>query len=154
MPDWELIKKEYEQGLSLRVLSTKYGASKSTIHEHAVDGHWTRTTNGQLLDNGQTPLAPASTTVELARGMIGQLATIAKVPLDLKEHNLFAQALSQYNKIMVTAPVTEQNLPNSIDWSIFTQDELSIIQPIFAQAEERRRIEQGETTIPQLRKQA
>ncbi len=153
MPDWELIKKEYEQGLSLRVLSTKYGIGKSTIHEHAVDGHWTRTANGQIPDNGHAPLAPASTTVELARGMIGQLATIAKVPLDLKEHNLFAQALSQYNKIMVTAPVVD-NLPNSIDWSIFTQDELSIIQPIFAQAEERKRIEQGETTIPQLRKQA
>ncbi len=153
MPDWELIKKEYEQGLSLRVLSTKYAIGKSTIHEHAVDGRWTRTANGQIPDNGHAPLAPASTTVELARGMIGQLATIAKVPLDLKEHNLFAQALSQYNKIMVTAPVVD-NLPNSIDWSIFTQDELSIIQPIFAQAEERKRIEQGETTIPQLRKQA
>jgi len=57
---------------------------------------------------------------------------------------------------VVTDVTTQNDAPvhHGIDWSIFTEHELSIIQPIFAQAEERRRIEQGETTIPQLRKQA
>ncbi|SRR6266487_2296351 len=48
----------------------------------------------------------------------------------------------------------EQAQPRGVDFSIFTQEELAIIQPIFARAEERRRIEQGETGIPQLRRDA
>lgn len=151
MPDWEAIKRDYEHGLSLRTLSAKYDVGKSTIHEHATAGHWQRTTIGQVPDNGQTPVSPDSSTVALAQSMITQLATIAKVPLDLKEHNLFAQALSQYNKIMVTG-VAVASTPPALDWSIFTEQELAILQPIFNHAEERKRIADGESGIPQLRK--
>jgi hypothetical protein len=151
MSDWEAIKKDFESGLSLRTLSAKHDIGKSTIHEHAIAGQWQRTNVGQLPDIGQTPVAPANSTVALANSMIGQLATIAKVPLDLKEHNLFAQALSQYNKIAVTG-VDVASTP-ALDWSIFTEAELAIIQPIFSAAEERKRIAEGESTIPQLRKQ-
>ncbi len=147
--DWELIKKDYEQGFSLRTLSAKFGVGKSTIHDRSVADEWTRPSVVRTLEpdsyrtaiGHRTPAVaeqpPDVVTVSLARAMVAQLATIAKVPLDLKEQTMFAQALNQYNKIMVTAPTPEQNLPNGVDWSIFTQDELSILQPIFAQAEER-----------------
>ena len=150
MPDWPAIEKDFAAGLSLRVLATKYGVSKSAIHKHCnppVDK--VGTDGGQSVDNN----GQASTDiVALTRRLVDQLATIAKTPLlDLKEHGQIANALSQYNKIIQTAP-TDQELPKGIDWSIFNQEELDIIQPIFAAAEERKRIADGESGIPQLRK--
>jgi hypothetical protein len=157
MPNWEAIEKDYHAGMSLRVLAAKYGISKSTIHKHCnpakariVD--MGGTVDGQSMDSGQASTLPSTDIVALAKQLVSQLAQVADVPLDLKEHNLIANALSQYNKIMITAPVN-QELPKGIDWSIFEQSELDIIQPIFATAEERHRVELGETTIPQLRKQ-
>ncbi len=166
--DWPSIKNDYEQGMSLRSLSTHYGPGKSTIHERALAEQWTRPDVTRTPDiqtrrtsdkkertspRTESEQPPDPTTVGLARVAIGQLSDIAKVPMDLKEHTLFAQALSQYNKVIVTAP-QEQELPRGVDFSIFEPDELAVIQPIFARAEERRRIEQGETGIPQLRRDA
>lgn len=149
MPDWPAIEKDFAAGLSLRVLAKKYEVSKSAIHKHCnPPGTVTGTDGGQRVDNG----GQASTDiVELTKRLVDQLAVIAKTPLlDLKEHGQIANALSQYNKIIQTAP--DQQLPKGIDWSIFEQAELDIIQPIFAAAEERKRIADGETGIPQLRK--
>ena len=153
MPDWEAIKRDYENGLSQRSLSAKYDVPKTTILRRAQSENWTRTAMDRIADqSGPVDQPPASSTVALASSMITQLATIAKVPLDLKEHNLFAQALSQYNKIVVTG-VDATSTPPVLDWSIFEQSELDIIQPIFSAAEERKRIADGENNIPQLRKQ-
>lgn len=151
MPNWEAIQKDFDNGMSLRSLELKYTISKSVLGRRLV-----KREEGQYRDStgtmGQGSVAaPAPATTELAQSMIGQLAVIAKVPLDLKEHNLLANALSQYNKIVVTS-VTTQSATQGIDWSIFTQDELDIITPIHAQAEERARIKAGESGIPQLRR--
>lgn len=157
MPDWEAIQRDYENGLSLRVLAAKYGVSKSAIHKHcgkpstlvAVDTG--RTKDGHSVDSGQASTPTSTDIVELAKRLVAQLAQTVDAPPDLKEHSQIANALSQYNKIIATAPAQEH--PKGIDWSIFEQEELDIIQPIFAQAEERKRVEAGETGIPQLRKQ-
>jgi hypothetical protein len=153
MPDWEAIKKDFEDGLSLRTLSAKYDVGKSTIADRSNAGHWQRTEPGHIPDIPYTPLPEQDTEIAgLAKQMVGQLATIAQTPLELKEHKLFADSLSQYHKIILTSVDAQSSTPQSLDWSIFTEAELAIIQPIFAQAEERKRIELGETTIPQLRK--
>jgi hypothetical protein len=147
MAQWEKIKTDYEQGLSLRTLSLKYGLSKSGIHKHAMQEEWTRTGGCPLImdiKSGQSgqEIQPVSATITLARDMIEKLATIASVPLDLKDHKLLADALSQYNKILVSCPAGEV-LSNDIDWSMFTQAELAILQPIFAAAETRAREKQA-----------
>ncbi len=168
--DWPSIKKDYEQGMSLRSLSTHYGPGKSTIHERALAEQWTRPdvtrtpdiqprrtsdkkerTSSRTSPRTEPEQPPDPTTVDLARVAIGQLSDIAKVPMDLKEHTLFAQALSQYNKVIVTAP-QEQELPRGVDFSIFTEQELSVIQPIFAIAEARER-ERQKNIIP-IRREA
>lgn len=149
MPDWSAIEKDFAAGLSVRVLAVKYGISKSEIHRHCKSPARDKggTDVGQTRDTGQS----STDIVVLTKRLVDQLATIARVPLlDLKEHGQIANALSQYNKIIQTAP--QQELPKGIDWSIFEQSELDIIQPIFAQAEERKRIADGENNIPQLRK--
>ncbi len=144
--DWELIKKDYEEGFSLRTLSAKHGASKSCIHERSIAGEWTRpgvvrtivmrTPSPERTTPSEQP--PDIVTVALARAMVAQLAILAKVPLDLKEQTMFAQALNQYNKIMVTAPTTTQEQSSQgIDWGMFLPEELEILQPIFATAEAR-----------------
>ncbi len=146
--DWELIKKDYEEGFSLRTLSAKFGIGKSTIHDRSVADEWTRPSVVRTLDPDSyrtatghrtmptTEQPPDIVTVALARAMVAQLAVLAKVPLDLKEQTMFAQALNQYNKIMVTAPTPEPS-SQGVDWSMFLPEELDILQPIFATAEAR-----------------
>ena len=153
MPDWEAIQKEYEGGLSLRSLSAKHEVPTTTLHRHIQHGQWQRNTERNKAEHPLVfeQVQPPDSIAELAQKMVGQLANIALVPLALKEHKLFADSLSQYHKIIIAAP--DQQLPNTIDWSIFEQAELDIIQPIFAAAEERKRIADGESGIPQLRKQ-
>ncbi len=138
MTDWQAIETDREAGLSMRTLSLKYGLPKSTISDHfnkslsAPTSDTPRTPVGQI---GQLPLPTATDIVELARRLIGQLDTIALTPLDLKEHNLLAQALSQYNKVLVTTPPPAQ--VSGIDWSLLNPDELKTVEDIFAQAEAR-----------------
>lgn len=156
MPDWEAIERDFHAGQSLRVLAARYGIPKSTIHKHfnapvKKDGYVDMggTDGGQSVDSGQAFLPLSTEDIgTLTRRLIDQLSLIAKESLTLKEHALLANALSQYNKVMLTAPQEQQH--RGTDWSIFTEEELAIIQPIFARAEERARINAGETGIPQL----
>lgn len=163
-PDWTQMRREYEeQGLSFQLLASRYGVPKTNIIRRAHAEGWQKWT----VDRSKVVHAPDlpprqndADTTTLARDMVVQLAEIAqKETLDLRDHKLFADALSQYNKIIVTAPPAGQDdLPGNVDWSIFTPDELAIIQPIFAQAEARRaaELEQQNITplITPLRKQA
>lgn len=123
--DWQAIRHDYESGLSLRTLAAKYNVKKSTIYDHVQAENWQkpdRTPAGQpdtKVPENRTPRpateeAPLEAdseenpTATLARGMVKQLAaivqraTIAEEPLDLREHKLFADSLSQYHKIIVT----------------------------------------------------
>lgn len=148
--DWQAIQQDYEQGTSLRNLVARYDVPKTTILRRAQSQEWHRTTDRTIMVHGpDQPPEPQRTsepsTVELARAMIQQLATIARVPLDLKEHNLFAQALNQYNKIIVTAPSAEQS-QSRLDYTNLTQEELDAVAAIFAQADAR--------TITPIRKEA
>jgi hypothetical protein len=149
---WEDIKKDYENGLSLRTLDTKYGVSKSSIQRHAEAENWQRGTSPTTVPFA-VPDVPAENethVAQVARSMVHQLATIAQSTLDLKEHKLFADALSQYNKVLITSP--EQPASTGIDYSIFTQEELDVIMPLFARAEQRVRDQAGSNNVEPVRK--
>lgn len=148
--DWLAIRADYEQGVSLRSLSARYGPGKSTIHERALAELWMRpevvrtpdvaprtTDNTRTVPHDASQRPPEPSTVELARTAIAQLATIARVPMDLKEHTLFAQALNQYNKIIVTAAPAQEQSNVRIDYSHLTQEELEEVAKIFATADAR-----------------
>ncbi len=71
------------------------------------------------------------------------LDILQKARADKKQHGLALQAIDRVQKqIELQAKLlgdVDEGLPRSVDWSIFNQDELAIIQPIWAQAEERQR---------------
>jgi len=150
--DWERVKAGYEQGISLRSLVAASGRKKSTIASRAKREKWVKPgvfrTPPVLLsevdevyekppevseridevDDDLTIVTQAVT--DLAHHLQGQ-ADQAK--LDLHAHKLFADALSQYIKLKYTIPDSGA-APAGIDWSIFTPDELAVLQPIFERA--------------------
>lgn len=156
MPNWEAIQKEHEDGLSLRTLALKHGVSKSAIHNY-VSGKKLSVVDTPGTDIGQSGQSVTTSSspdnAAFAQRLIDLLKEFAEAPegMTLKDHALLAQSLSQYNKIVVTS-VTPQSATQGIDWSIFTQEEIDIVQPILAQAEERARVKAGENGIPQLRR--
>ncbi len=141
MTDWNAIEQDRAAGMSLRTLEAKYDIRKSTLayrfnkpfREASLDN--AHSDIGQI---GQPCTAPPTDIVALVKRLIEQLSRISKDELDLKEHNLLAQALSQYFKIMVAAPAQEQSAgQQQFDLSILTEEELEQVQSIFAQAEAR-----------------
>ncbi len=140
MTDWQQIRSEYEAGASQRSLAAKYGISQSAISQYAKSHGWLIT---QLI----TPHSDNLVDQALADLALHLTGDPAKAKLQLNQHKLFADSFSQYMKAKLLSS-QDPELPNSIDWSIFTQDELDIIQPIWAQAEERQRgLQENITTI-------
>lgn len=151
MANWEAIQADYEHGMSLRLLASKYAVPKTTIHEHALAGQWTRTADGQ--QGGQrtppkfTDVPPTTEIGSLASKMVGELAKIANAPLELKEHKLFADALSQYGKILLAdGPAADQADPLQGKavlvepdlMQYITNEELDQIEKIVSLASERK----------------
>lgn len=107
--DWPAIRLDFEKGLSLRLLEIKYGASKSSIDRRSKMGQW----NGTTWDKGTTPLVTPEAPIEavqLAKKALGYLDTLCVPTMDIKEHTSFAQALTQYSKVIATAPPASEEL--------------------------------------------
>ncbi len=138
MTDWTAIEKDRADGLTLRMLAAKYGVPFTTIAGH-FQRHPAYTPGTEVVRTGTEYVQslPESSTdvVALVKRLIDQLSRIAKDDLNLKEHTLLSQSLSQYFKIMYTAPAQELQQP--FDLSILNEQELEQVQTIFSQAEAR-----------------
>ena len=154
MIDWDAIRSDYEDGISLRTLSTKYTVPKTTIIRHQQAEGWERTADRTISRTPDRP--PMTKVVGLADSMIDQLAVISKIPLDLKEHKLFADALSQYNKILVSDPTAQQDEahgPVPAELLPFVDEkDLAAIDAILSRAQERKM--EAEQKITPIRREA
>ena len=166
MTNWTSIREDYEHGLSLRVLAAKYTISKSMIHKKATQEQWTVEPQKSGQSGGQwtrlsasdQPLSSEIATI--AKTMVKQLGQLSKVPLtDLRDHKMFADALSQYGKILVTDIAGQQHQETQgspiIDPSVLpylTNEELNSIEKFVAQAEQRKlQAEQDRETLEKRR---
>lgn len=151
MTDWQAIRNDRDAGMSFRVLSAKYGVPLGTLaynlkKEPSSNVPRTNLERVQAVERieQQRPVQPSlpdtpTDLIELVKRLIDQLSRIAKDELDLKEHTLLSQSLSQYYKILVAPPAQEQQ-PGQFDLSILNEEELEQVQRIFAQAESRMNI--------------
>lgn len=139
MTDWHNIRTEYETGASQRSLAKKYGIAQPTISERAKKEQWQR-----------SPIIPLSEPITysetdeftIVQKAINHLATFLQNDqvMDLKDHKLFADALSQYMKIKLLTPAGEDF--SAFDMREFlagcTDEELEIVRPIIAAVQARR----------------
>jgi len=113
MTDWSVIRHEYEQGASLRVLAEKYGVGKSTIAERKHKEQWAehRTDTGRtpdikkILSIHPSPMPPDAVTI--ASNLLADLASLVQgeaCRLDYSEHVKASRALSEYVKVLIVAP--------------------------------------------------
>jgi hypothetical protein len=123
--DWGAIRAEYEAGtMSLRRLALAHGVSKTYLIERRDRENWQKPTTDRPptdhlikpISRGskggtKVPTTPPLTTpapraaLEIARlglALLGQCANVES--LTLNEHKLLADSLSQYVKVLVTAP--------------------------------------------------
>ncbi len=149
--NWTAIRQEYEQGDSLRVLAARHGVGVTTIHDRSKSEHWVRTL-GERKTNTERPPIPTDDAFSLARYALHKLIELAQGDLDLKDHKLLSDALSQYNKVIAAAPPqpTSQSsyiAPELI--AVMTPQEQDMVQKILSEAEQRL----GEKVTP-IRRQA
>ncbi len=141
--DWPSIRAEFEQGLSQRSLALKYGVSQAAISKRANKERWVITPvimpQPEVISDNQE-LEPEI--ASLLQAALQGLAQLTPQEFTLKEQKLFADALSQYNKIKLTLPPEEQDL-SQYDLRLLladaTPEELSIVQPVFATIDARRK---------------
>ncbi len=113
MINWSVIRQEYEQGASLRSLAAKHDVGKSTIAERKLKEQWTerRTDTGHRTPDIMPLPRPSSIPVSsdalsIARIGLHQLAQHLQTDdlLTIASHKSLADALSQYVKVLLTAP--------------------------------------------------
>lgn len=112
MTDWSVIRQEYEQGASLRVLAVKHGVGKSTIAERKFKEQWTEhRTPGRTPDTRKMvsiappPMPPDALTI--ASTLLSDLANLVQGEasrLDYSDHVKASRALSEYVKVLLIAP--------------------------------------------------
>jgi hypothetical protein len=111
--DWPAIRAEYENGASLRSLASKHGVSKSTIGERKFKEQWAehRTDTGRTSDIQKIvsihPSAMPPDAVTIASNLLADLANLAQGEwsrLTYSEHVKASRSLSEYVKVLVTAP--------------------------------------------------
>jgi len=151
--DWQSIQRELEQGLGTQSsLAVKYGITQQAISKRAIKEGWVVPPLGIVVSTTTNEPPPVDNEPSLVDQALADLAIHLtgdpkEAKLQLNQHKLFADSFSQYMKAkMLSEQEQEQELPKGIDWSMFTQEELAIIQPIFAQAEERQRGQQENIT--------
>jgi hypothetical protein len=121
MTDWNAIRADYEQGqLSQSALAKKHGISRKAISNHARGEHWTSpTVTGHTSQvTPATPPPPLANVTpfplpadahSIARIGLHQLALHlqSETLLEIKDHKSLSDALSQYIKVLATAPETD-----------------------------------------------
>jgi len=118
LADWSKIREEYEQGVSLRQLATNHNVSKTYIIEKRNKENWTRplpTDRPTTTDRVPTPLKPKPLPIPadaraIARTGLSQLARHLEGDdlLPITCHKLISDSLSQYVKVLITAPAENE----------------------------------------------
>ena len=137
--NWESIRTEYEQGDSLRVLAARHGVGVTTIHDRSKSERWVRTL-GERKTNTERPPIPTDDAFSLSRFALHKLIELAQGDLDLKDHKLLSDALSQYNKVIAAAPPQPSSQSSYIApelISVMTPQEQDMVQKILSEAEQR-----------------
>lgn len=116
-PDWQAIRKEYEHGeLSQSALAKKYFISRTAIQKKATKEAWTVAGCRLQVAGATMPLPPNKVgtplpedALSIARIGLRQLAQHLQsdTMLDIKEHKSLSDALAQYVKVLITAPLEE-----------------------------------------------
>ena len=134
--DWDAIRADYEAGkMSLRRLALFYGVSKTYLIERRDKENWRKPTtdrpptdhivkpaSSRARSEKKEPTTPPLTrpapraALEIARSGLALLGQCVDVEsLTLTEHKLVADSLSQYVKVLVTAPPDEGSQGIMID---------------------------------------
>lgn len=148
--DWTAIHTEFQQGISQRSLATKYGISQAAISKRASKEHWVIT---PVIIPQEVITETASDDLTIVQKALNDLAAFLNAGLqDLRDHKLFADALSQYIKLKLTIPTEQEQSPYDLRdlLSYCTQEELDIIRPIMAAAAARK--QEAEEKIKPIRK--
>jgi len=109
-PDWESIHTKYEQGASLRDIVREHGSSIATISRCARHEGWVRPITPletrKVKHETPMPLHVSSDALSIARIGLHQLAQHLQTDdlLTIASHKSLADALSQYVKVLLTAP--------------------------------------------------
>lgn len=137
--NWSKIRTEYEHGASQRSLAKKHGVAQPTISERAKKEQWQ---HSPIIPLSEPIIYSETDEFAIVQKAINHLATFLENTdqMDLKDHKLFADALSQYMKIKLLAPAGEDF--SAFDMREFlagcTDEELEIVRPIIAAVQARR----------------
>ena len=156
--DWPSIRQEYVQGASKLALSMKHGISRQAIIKQARKGKWIAplvTAPEYKVTPPVTNALPINLTeltdLQIVEKAIADLYRHLEAGhLELNQHKLFADALSQYRKIKLLIPPEDQehsayDLRQFLD--LCTDEELAIVMPI-TKAVAARKAEQDDKVKP------
>jgi hypothetical protein len=160
--DWPSIRAEYESGASKQALSIKHGITRQAIIKQARKGKWITplvTAPEHMVTPPVTNALPINleklSDLEIVEKAIADLYRHLEAGhLELNQHKLFADALSQYRKIKLLIPPEQENYA-AYDMREFlaacTPEELAVVIPI-TKAVATRKTEQDNKITP-LRRQ-
>jgi hypothetical protein len=114
--DWPSIRQEYEHGASKQALSIKHGITRQAIIKQARKGKWIAplvTSPEYKVTSHVTNALPINmvelSDLEIVEKAIADLYRHLEAGhLELNQHKLFADALSQYRKIKLLIPPEDQ----------------------------------------------
>ncbi len=144
MTDWDAIQADYEQGgMSVRALAAKYDVAPTTLYDRSrkwsrtPEQPKTRTPEHVQLKLVKAELPSPPNAVEGANLGIDSLIAYLKANrarMDLSDHAKAANALWQYNRIVVNAPPQDDEQDEEQeDYTAFTDEELAV----YAELQER-----------------
>src|SRR5947209_7447071 len=119
MPDWSAIRQEYESGASKVALSTKHGITRQAIIKKSRKENWITplvTAPEHLVTPPVTNALPVDLTElsdleKIEKALADLYRHLARGSLELTQHKLFADALSQYMKLKLLIPQEQENSP-------------------------------------------
>lgn len=110
--DWPAIREKFEQGISQRTLARRYGVNQASISRRANKEAWNinpRITPASERISDALPEKPPETLAEAVEALIQKVIVYAQRDnLEVKDVKLLADAISQFHKIRLTSPSTQQ----------------------------------------------
>src|SRR5260221_9584112 len=109
MIDWSVIRQEYEQGSSLRVLAAKHGVGKSTIAERKFKEQWDKPDTGHRTPDAKQAQSHTNRT--------------PKKDLSTKDRqHLFLEAFSEHANVLVSARAADISRRTVYEWLEHDED--------------------------------
>lgn len=142
--EWAMIRAEYEQGTPQRRLAAKFGISQAAISQRAKREEWVINKLIIPITDDNPPAESDNPFLTLVYKAIRDLAKHLEFHLDLREHKLLADALSQYTKVKLAFPDEDQAAPFDLRDFLAgcTDEELEQLRPILLNVQARIEAEQ------------